>query len=149
MFIFRCRLYKGMLSHSLAAMNRNLKVYLPITVLIILIGLPARIFNQFLPFWYVQYFGDFLWAMLIYFLYCLIFKVSTLKAGIYALTTTYLIETSQLFHPPWLQALRSFKPCALILGFGFLWSDIICYTLGILAGSFIDRFLIKKGYASS
>ena len=126
-------------------MNRELKIYVPISVGIILLGLPARFFQQYLPKWYVLYFGDFLWAMLIYFLYALIFRLEIKKAFFMALFTTYAIEISQLFSPDWLEYLRSFKALALILGYGFLWSDVSAYFLGITAGALLDaRIAIGK-----
>jgi hypothetical protein len=128
-------------------MKRNLKIYIPIVLFIIAIGLLARTIPDHLPHWYTTYFGDFLWAMLIFFLYCLVFRMKPKRAFYCSIITTYLIEISQLFHPPWLEALRSMKVFSLILGFGFLWSDIIAYTLGISLGFVIDKLIINSGRA--
>jgi len=125
-------------------MKRELKIYVPISILIILLGLPARIFQKYLPQWYTLYFGDFLWAMLIYFLYAIIFRLKIKKAFGAAIFTTYAIEISQLFSPDLLKYLRSFKILALILGYGFLWSDIIAYSLGITIGALLDEFILTK-----
>jgi len=43
----------------------------------------------------------------------------------------YLIEISQLYHAPWIDAIRNTRLGGLVLGFGFLWTDIIAYTMGI------------------
>ena len=59
-----------------------------------------------------------------------------------ALVTTYLIEMTQLFHPPWLETLRSFKLFALVFGYSFLWVDILIYTLGISLGALIDQLIL-------
>lgn len=108
-------------------------------------GLPARMIQDRLPGWYVQYFGDYLWAMLVFFVFALALqRISTLKVAILTLLFTYFIELAQLFHPPWLEYLRSIKVLALILGFTFLWSDIAAYTLGILTGALIDYLLIRN-----
>ena len=64
--------------------------------------------------------------------------------GIITLLFTYSIEISQLFHPQWLEYLRSFKEFALILGFTFLWSDIAAYTLGISTGVLMEYFLLRN-----
>jgi len=88
---------------------------------LIALGLPARIIQNQLPAWYVQYFGDYLWAMLLFFIFALILqKMSTFKVAAVTLLFTYSIEISQLFHPQWLEDLRSIKVFALILGHGFL-----------------------------
>jgi hypothetical protein len=107
-------------------------------------GLPARTIPDQLPTWYVQYFGDYLWAMLLFFVFALILRnISTFKVAIATLLSTYIIEISQLFHPQWLDNLRSIKLFALVLGFTFLWSDIVAYTLGIFTGAFVEYFLLR------
>jgi hypothetical protein len=114
-------------------------------VVIIIFGLPARIVQDKLPTWYVLYFGDYLWAMLLFFIFAVILRnMSTFKVTIVALVFTYIIEISQLFHPQWLDYLRSMKLFALVLGYGFLWSDIAAYTLGISTGALVERFLLPN-----
>ena len=124
---------------------RHLRIYLLIMLVITAFGLPARIIQDRLPGWYVQYFGDYLWAMLLFFVFALLSQnMSTFKVAIASLLFAYSIEVTQLFHPPWLEYLRSIKVLALILGFTFLWSDIAAYTLGILTGALIDYLLIRN-----
>jgi len=125
--------------------KRNPRLYFLIMVLLVAIGLPARTIPDQLPMWYVQYFGDYLWAMLLFFGSALIFQnMSTFKEVILTLLFTYCIEISQLFHPQWLEYLRNFKLIGLILGYGFLWSDILAYTLGISTGALIEHFLLRR-----
>jgi hypothetical protein len=125
--------------------KRRTRIYLPIMIVITAFGLPARMIQARLPSWYVQYFGDYLWAMLLFFGFALILqKTSTFKVAITTLLFTYSIEVSQLFHPTWLNNLRSIKIFAIALGFTFLWSDIIAYTLGIFSGVLIEYFLFRN-----
>ena len=42
----------------------------------------------------------------------------------------YGIELSQLYHALWIDAIRNTTLGGLIIGFGFLWSDLVCYTIG-------------------
>ncbi|WLE95510.1 MAG: DUF2809 domain-containing protein [Candidatus Electrothrix communis] len=128
----------------MGTVQRNLLVYIPIIVIIIALGLPARLAPQYLPGWYVTYAGDFLWAMLVFFLYALLFRLSTKFCFCIALITAYLIEISQLFHPAWLDYLRSIRLLSFVLGFGFLWSDLIAYILGISLAAGIDRLLLTS-----
>lgn len=125
-------------------LQRNLKIYLPTILFLIAIGLPSRTFGEFLPHWYITYAGDFLWAMMFFFLYCLIFKLKTIHAFWLTIATTYLIEVTQIFHPEWLVWLRSFKLIGLVIGYGFIWSDIIAYTLGISLGAIIDKLILLR-----
>ncbi|MCI5168715.1 MAG: DUF2809 domain-containing protein [Candidatus Electrothrix sp. GM3_4] len=106
-------------------------------------GLPTRLAPQYLPSWYVAYAGDFLWAMLVFFLYALLFRLPTKFCFCIALITAYLIEMSQLFHPAWLDYLRSIRLLGFVLGFGFLWTDLIAYTLGIALATGIDLLIIR------
>ena len=49
----------------------------------------------------------------------------------------YLSEKDKniiLYHAPWIDNLRQTTLGGLVLGFGFLWSDIFCYTIGIIIG---------------
>jgi hypothetical protein len=128
----------------MTGVKRNLPIYIPLISLIITLGLPARLLPHFLPHWYILYFGDFLWAMLVFFLYGLLFRRTTKSTFCIALLTAYLIEVSQLFHPAWLEYLRSIRLLALVLGFGFLWSDLIAYTLGISLAAGIDRLILTS-----
>ncbi len=62
------------------------------------------------------------------------------EAVAWALGFTVLIEVSQLWHAPWLDALRATRLGALVLGRGFLWSDLACYAVGIGLGWAVDPF---------
>jgi hypothetical protein len=125
--------------------KRHFPIYLLVMILITAFGLPARLVSSQLPTWYVLYFGDYLWAMLVFFIVALLLRnLSTLKVAIIALLFAYIIEISQLFHPAWLDYLRSIKIFALVLGSGFLWSDIAAYTLGISTGAIVEHFLLRN-----
>jgi hypothetical protein len=125
--------------------KRDPKTYLLIMALIMAFGLPARMIQDRLPTWYTLYFGDYLWAMLLFFLFALMLRsMSTFNVVIVTLLFACLIEISQLFQPDWLEYLRSIKLFALVLGHGFLWSDIAAYTLGICTGALLEHFLFLK-----
>jgi hypothetical protein len=124
--------------------GRNPRIYLLIMLVITAFGLPARLIQDQLPTWYTLYFGDYLWAMLLFFLFALTLRTSnTFKVAMVTLVFTYIIEISQLFHPQWLEYLRSIKLFALVLGYGFLWSDIAAYTVGVSTGALLECFLQK------
>lgn len=104
-------------------------------VLVIAIGLSTRKYPEVFPIWIVKYLGDILWALMVFLGIGLIFnKASTKYVTLGALTFSFLIEFSQLYHAPWIENLRHTGIGGLILGYGFLWSDLICYAAGILIG---------------
>lgn len=75
--------------------------------------------------------GDALYATLCYCLAGVVAPTSSpLRRAAAALTWCFVVEISQAWHPPWLDALRAHRAVALVLGRGFLWSDLACYVVG-------------------
>jgi hypothetical protein len=67
-----------------------------------------------------------------------------MKRGLMALAISLAVEVSQLFHPAWLEAIRGVKLGGWLLGFGFVWSDLVCYTVGVVLALLIDQRLIPR-----
>jgi hypothetical protein len=126
-------------------MHRNRIICVLLIILTLAAGLASRHFSTILPGWIHDYAGDSLWAMLVYFLTALIYTRKSSKwVALITLAVSYLIELSQLYHSPWIDNLRSFPLAGLVLGYGFLWSDLICYALGVGIGFAIDRIFWEK-----
>ena len=89
--------------------------------------------------------GDALWAMMVYccFRIVLIRKPMIISA-VAALITSFAIEFSQMLTPDWLVKIRSTFLGHMLLGQGFLWSDLLAYTIGI-AVIYGLTALIRKG----
>lgn len=103
--------------------------------MVIIAGLCSRKFATSLPHFVATYAGDTLWALLAFMLIGLAFpRRSTLQVAAAALLFSVVVEISQLYHAPWIDAIRSTTPGALLLGFTFLWSDLLCYTAGVATG---------------
>ena len=109
---------------------------------VMLLGLMSRSrYADVLPVAIKNYAGDTLWALMVYLL------MATLRPAVYprriaaaAFAFAFLIELSQLFQSPWLEQIRNLPGMRLVLGYGFLWSDLWCYAAGILIGWQADRF---------
>lgn len=84
------------------------------------------------PNFFTVYYPDTAWTMAVYCGFGLLFDRGVKLNFPAALVFSYLIEISQLFSTPFLNAARANVIGGLILGYGFLWSDIICYTVGAL-----------------
>lgn len=120
--------------------KRNAIKYLMLVITVIICGLSARSFSSFLPMWINLYLGDILWGLMIFFLFGLLFRArSTRVVATGALIFSYAVEISQLYHSHWIDSLRHTGIGGLILGYGFLWSDLVSYTLGIGLGLLIER----------
>ncbi|WP_426492311.1 DUF2809 domain-containing protein [Hymenobacter sp. 102] len=108
-------------------------------LLTVLLGLASRRFGADLPGWVMLYAGDALWALLVFWLLrgaqprWTLMRAATLAVGI-----AYAVEVSQRYHAPWLDALRGTTLGGLVLGHGFLWSDLLCYTFGIALGAGLE-----------
>jgi glycopeptide antibiotics resistance protein len=113
--------------------------YLIFAFIIMLIGLASRRYSS--PDGFIHnYAGDALWAMMIYFGFRFLNpKQECQKAAWIALTFCFLIEISQLYQAEWLNAIRRTTLGGLILGFGFLWSDLLGYCVGVLLAWLIDK----------
>lgn len=76
--------------------------------------------------------GDILYAVMMFLIIkFLLIRSNWQKIGIISLSICYCIELAQLYDAPWINHIRSTTLGALVLGQGFLWSDMIAYTLGI------------------
>jgi hypothetical protein len=115
------------------------------TVLIALavgLGLGSRRFGASLPAFVATYAGDTLWALVAFLGIGLILpRTSTWRIAALAMSFSTMIEVSQLYHAPWIDSVRRTTLGSLILGFGFLWSDLACYAAGVGIGMLLERGL--------
>ncbi len=64
-----------------------------------------------------------------------------MNVALAALALCFVIEGSQAIDIRWLDALRRTTFGALVLGRGFLVSDLACYTVGVALGGLLERAL--------
>lgn len=124
-------------------------LYLLLAGLTILLGLASRRYPLAFPLFFATYAGDALWAALVYWL------LATFRPGkrvvVLALTAigiSFAVEFSQLFHPHWLDAARATRLGALVMGRGFLWSDLACYVAGVTGAALLDTLLLRRLYTA-
>ena len=126
-------------------MRRNRIVYFITTGLIMTLGLATRRYSWMLPEFLADYAGDTLWALMVFLGIGFLWPgLATRRAALAAAAFSYAIEVSQLYHAPWIDSLRFTRLGGLILGFAFLWSDVICYTVGILIGCALELLLLRS-----
>lgn len=93
-----------------------------------------------LPQFVALYAGDTLWALMAFITVAFAAPAwSTIRVGIAALVISFGVELSQLYHAPWIDAVRATWLGGLALGYGFLWSDILCYSVGVGLAWPLDR----------
>ena len=86
-----------------------------------------------------KYGGDALWALMVFVGFgFLLPRASTLVVALLALTFSWGVEFSQLYHAPWIDAVRATLPGKLVLGNTFNWPDLLAYALGIALGVLVE-----------
>jgi hypothetical protein len=120
-------------------------VYLNAAVAAVLAGLASRRYRERLPALLVEYAGDTLWALMLFLLVSAVLTGRPLmvRAAI-SLGLSFLVEISQLYHAPWIDSIRQNTLGGLVLGFGFLWSDLVCYSVGIAIGVVAESAIVAK-----
>lgn len=113
--------------------NRNRTLYLLLIITTIGIGLASR--TEYIPELIYPYLGDMLYALMIYWVFGFLFpRMSAKKIALMTILLCFSIEISQLYKAEWIIQVRNTKLGGLILGFGFLWSDLISYSIGGMFG---------------
>jgi hypothetical protein len=115
-------------------MQRSRLTYFSFVIVTILLGLLSRHIEG-IP----LFIGDILWGLMVYFMARFLFINKSIKwVTIASLLFCYAIEFSQLYQAPWINNIRHTVIGGLILGETFVWSDLLCYTVGISAGILVN-----------
>jgi hypothetical protein len=124
--------------------KRNRFLYLVLTFMVIAMGLASRRYGAGLPGFVAEYAGDTLWAVMVFIgIGFLAPTWSTFRVAIVSLVLAYSVEVSQFYHAAWIEALRHTSLGGLVLGYGFLWNDLACYTVGVTLGVILDIAVSK------
>ena len=117
----------------------NRLTYFILVIVAILLGILSRKIDE-VP----TFFGDTLYAVMIYFGIRMFLINDTLKkSALLSIMFCFCIEFLQLYQAEWMLAIRRTTLGHYALGQGFLWSDLGYYSLGIIMAFWIDSKLIK------
>ena len=129
---------------------RSRPVYAAAVLIVIGLGLWSRSDAGGLPWVVAKYAGDALWGLVVFLgIAFLLSRRSTHVVAALATAFACAVEVSQLYHAPWLDAIRGIRgtrPGGLVLGTPastFAWADIAAYMVGIAVGIATDRCLIR------
>lgn len=122
-------------------LKNNRFLYLVITISVIILGILSRKIDG-IP----TFIGDTLYAVMIYFGSRMIFiSYSIKKTAIIALFFCFCIEFLQLYRAAeWILEIRRTAIGHYALGQGFLWSDLVYYSIGVLIAFTVDSKVVKK-----
>lgn len=89
--------------------------------------------------------GDALWAMMVFCCWRIVLVLRPLKTvALVTLITSFLVEFFQILSFDLLVRLRSTFLGHMLLGQGFLWIDLLAYTIGIIIIYFIAHLIEKS-----
>jgi len=128
-----------------ATRPRSRALYLVLALAVVVLGLASRRYRPVLPPVVGAYAGDALWAAMVYLLACACRPragVAALAAG--ALLFAFGVEAAQLYHAPWIDAVRATRAGALVLGHDFVWTDLLCYAAGVCLAAAADLLLRSR-----
>ncbi|WP_269227699.1 DUF2809 domain-containing protein [Flavobacterium eburneipallidum] len=114
--------------------------YFILIILVIILGILSRKISG-IP----SFIGDVLYAVMVYFgMRFLFINKSHRKSMALALIFCFSIEFLQLYRAEWIINIRRTSLGHYVLGEGFLWSDLVCYVIGIGMAFLMDYKWIKN-----
>jgi len=119
-------------------MQRSRLVYAGWIAVVIAVGLASRSarVGVFLPEFVRAYAGDTLWALMMFLGLGLVFpRTRTGGIALAALGISFAVEFSQLYQAEWIDRIRATTIGGLVLGRGWVATDLICYAVGVGIGA--------------
>jgi hypothetical protein len=124
-------------------------IYFLLAIFFVWLALATRQHPQWFHPFVTKYGGDTIWAgMFLLLLRAFFLQKKLWKLALFAYTLGVITECLQLWHDPFIDAIRSTRIGGLLIGYGFLWSDMICYAVGILfaclAIIILERIFLRR-----
>jgi hypothetical protein len=102
-----------------------------ISLIGIIVLIPLGLYSRHID-WLPEETGDALWAMMVFCLWRIILVRSKLRwVAIITLVHSFVVEFSQLIRWSWLVSFRNTFVGHMMLGQGFLWTDLLAYMIGV------------------
>ncbi|MBQ1677369.1 MAG: DUF2809 domain-containing protein, partial [Bacteroidaceae bacterium] len=112
--------------------NKMIKKKLLIPIIGIILLIPIGLISRRIS-WIPTETGDALWAMMVFCLWRIVLQNKKLPlVAITSLAHCYLVEFSQMITWRWLVSFRQTFIGHMMLGQGFLWIDLLAYSIGII-----------------
>ena len=127
-------------------LKRNRLTYAILIAIVVAAGLASRSgYASFLPSLFGIYGGDILWSLNVFLVLGFAFaETPTWKLAVATLVISYSVEFSQFYQEDWINRIRQTLPGRLLLGSGFLKSDLVCYTIGVAIGAIGESLFRRK-----
>lgn len=113
--------------------------------LIVPVGFSTKLYNGPAASWVNNSLGGILyvifWSLLFSFFF---FRTRPWKISIFVLMVTCSLEFLQLWHPPFLESIRSTFLGVTLIGNSFTWTDLFYYLVGCAASVWLIQWLRHK-----
>jgi Protein of unknown function (DUF2809) len=120
-------------------------LYTAIFIFCVWLALATRQYTGFFHPLIVTYGGDIIWAgMFLFFMRIFFLHTSLLKLAVICYAIGVAVEFLQLYEGAWYVQLKQYYIGRLLLGVGFLWSDLLCYAIGTVLAYVIILLIEKK-----
>jgi glycopeptide antibiotics resistance protein len=124
-------------------MPRNRLTYFLLILITLVVGLFSR--SGYVPEPITPYAGDILYTTMYFFAIGWLFPtMSARKVAASSILLCFGIEVLQLYQADWIENIRAYKLGGLILGHGFLWSDLLCYSIGGGLGWMVEEVIQSR-----
>jgi len=124
-------------------------IYCLLFIFLIWLALATRHHHEWFSPLIAEYGGDTFWAGAFLFLLRMLFlKIPLWKLALVGYGLGVADEFTQLYQAPWANQVRATVLGRLLFGAGFLWSDILCYAVGILL-AFVFIWLLERQYKTN
>jgi hypothetical protein len=130
-------------------MKRRLTIRIRILIIILLItimGFGSKLYSGVCSDWFnnslAGLFYETFWCLVVFFINP---RHKAIKIALWVLVFTSALEFLQLWHPPFLQIIRSTFIGAALIGTSFNWSDFPYYIAGCIAGFILMKYLFSNG----
>lgn len=119
-------------ANTICLQGKIMKRKILISLIGIVVLIPLGLYSRHIT-WLPKETGDALWAMMVFCFWRIILVKSKLRTvAIVSLTHSFIVEFSQLLRWPWLVSFRDTFVGHMMLGQGFLWTDLVAYVIGII-----------------
>ncbi len=130
-------------------MKLRLKIRIRIFIIILLItilGFGSKMYSGVYSDWFnnslAGLFYETFWCLVVFFINP---RLKANKIALWIFFFTSVLEFLQLWHPPFLQTIRSTFIGAALIGTSFNWLDFIYYLAGCTLGFILMKYLFSNG----
>ncbi|WP_294343881.1 DUF2809 domain-containing protein [uncultured Clostridium sp.] len=124
-------------------MKRNRITYFMCIIMAIILTIMIENYKNVLPLSIGNYLENVLKALIIYLFIAFIFKkISAINISVISMLICSCFSISNLCEIPWVDNIKNTSIGLFILGNSFVYTDLICYLVGVILGFVLEMLLL-------